>query len=89
MKKNELQGRRHPGMPEASYSECTKCMTMDDLANGLCVVCWDRTTNTIELQARKDRSGNKREGDPYKRKPGGGSRETRTGNKAHGKNFQY
>jgi len=36
-------------MPETSYGKCIRqeCRRVSDLADGLCVACWDRTTDKV------------------------------------------
>jgi len=65
-------------MPEISYGKCIRkeCRSISDLADGLCVECWDRTSykcdlgkesedwieevNASETRSRAKRTGNKR-----------------------------
>ena len=78
------------GMPKASYGKCIRsgCRSVSDLADGLCVKCWDRTSHknkgsleSKDIRAKKVRS--------HKKDPRVRFRAEKTGNKAHTRNSAY
>ncbi|MAE81713.1 MAG: hypothetical protein CMB80_03170 [Flammeovirgaceae bacterium] len=83
--KDDQKGRKLRRMPEISYGKCIRkeCRSVSDLADGLCMVCWDRTSYKCDLyEEGEDFIG---EVEDSENEPG----EQRTGNKSHMSNFRY
>ena len=86
MKEKEFTRPFH-GMPKASYGECIRrvCRTVDELADGLCVMCWDRTS----YKQDNDRDEEEFRIERIKQRRSRSKRSSNTGNRVHMTNRIY
>ena len=85
MKFNRNFIRKFKGMPKISYGRCIRsgCVSVSDLADGLCMNCWDRTSYKYDLD--KESKGCIEEIEEAETLSG----LKGTGNKSHTNNFLY